>query len=213
MVGLVVGNKMTKTVVVAVEKNIRHPLYNKIVRRTRRYKAHDATNALKLGDVVRIMETRPLSREKRWRVAEVVVRGDLAEIKPEEIGASELAPILAPESVAPARPTETAPETPAEAPAAEHTAAETPAEAPAAEHAAPETPAEAPAAEHTAPETPAEAPAAEHTAPETSEETPSEETPAEALPVEHTAPETPSEETPAEETPAEETPAEEAGPA
>ncbi|MFN9629003.1 MAG: 30S ribosomal protein S17 [Cyanobacteriota bacterium] len=72
-VGTVVSDKMDKTVVVAVENRFPHPIYQKTVRRTTRYKAHDETNSCKVGDRVRITETRPLSRTKRWAVAEVIV--------------------------------------------------------------------------------------------------------------------------------------------
>jgi small subunit ribosomal protein S17 len=71
-VGTVVSDKMDKTVVVAVENRFPHPIYQKTVRRTTRYKAHDETNSCKVGDRVRITETRPLSRTKRWAVAEVI---------------------------------------------------------------------------------------------------------------------------------------------
>ena len=71
-VGIVVSNKMDKTVVVAIQDNVRHPLYNKIVKRTVKLKAHDENNTCSVGDVVRVMETRPLSREKRWRLVEIV---------------------------------------------------------------------------------------------------------------------------------------------
>lgn len=71
-VGTVVSDKMEKTVVVAVENRFPHPIYQKTVSRTTRYKAHDETNAVKVGDRVRITETRPLSRTKRWAVAEVL---------------------------------------------------------------------------------------------------------------------------------------------
>ena len=83
--GLVVSDKMDKTVVVAVETLRRHPLYKKTVKRTVRYKAHDENNECKPGDVVRIIETRPLSKEKRWRVAEVITKGEVVEIQPKEI--------------------------------------------------------------------------------------------------------------------------------
>lgn len=73
-VGLVVSNKMDKTVVVAVENRTSHPKYGKIVVRTKRYKAHDEGNACQEGDRVRILETRPLSRTKRWVVADIVNR-------------------------------------------------------------------------------------------------------------------------------------------
>lgn len=71
-VGLVVSDKMDKTVVVAVENRAPHPKYRKIVVKTKRYKAHDEDNACRVGDRVRIQETRPLSRTKRWVVAEVL---------------------------------------------------------------------------------------------------------------------------------------------
>lgn len=71
-VGTVVSDKMEKTVVVAVENRFPHPIYKKTVSRTKRYKAHDEANACKVGDRVRITETRPLSRTKRWAVAEVL---------------------------------------------------------------------------------------------------------------------------------------------
>lgn len=73
-VGVVVSDKMDKTVVVAVETMVRHPLYKKTVRRTKKFKAHDENNSCRIGDVVRIMETRPLSKEKRWRVTEILKR-------------------------------------------------------------------------------------------------------------------------------------------
>ena len=71
-VGIVVSDKMEKTVVVAVENRFPHPIYQKTVRRTTRYKAHDEANGCRVGDRVRITETRPLSRTKRWTVAEVL---------------------------------------------------------------------------------------------------------------------------------------------
>ncbi|MFO8238418.1 MAG: 30S ribosomal protein S17 [Prochlorococcaceae cyanobacterium] len=71
-VGTVVSDKMDKTVVVAVENRFPHPIYKKTVSRTKRYKVHDETNGCKVGDRVRITETRPLSRTKRWTVAEVL---------------------------------------------------------------------------------------------------------------------------------------------
>ena len=71
-VGTVVSDKMDKTVVVAVENRFPHPIYKKTVSRTKRYKAHDEANTCKVGDRVRITETRPLSRTKRWAVAEVL---------------------------------------------------------------------------------------------------------------------------------------------
>lgn len=71
-VGTVVSDKMDKTVVVSVSRTTRHPLYGKIIRRSKKYKAHDEGNQCRVGDKVRIMETRPVSKSKRWRVAEVV---------------------------------------------------------------------------------------------------------------------------------------------
>ncbi|HEX8715525.1 MAG TPA: 30S ribosomal protein S17 [Gemmatimonadaceae bacterium] len=73
-VGLVVSDKMQKTVVVALERRVPHPVYGKMVTRTRKVKAHDEENSAKTGDTVRIMETRPLSKDKRWRVVEIVDR-------------------------------------------------------------------------------------------------------------------------------------------
>ena len=74
MVGKVVSDKMDKTVVVAVETSVRHKVYNKIVKRTYKLKAHDETNECKVGDTVKVMETRPLSKDKRWRVVEIMER-------------------------------------------------------------------------------------------------------------------------------------------
>ncbi len=71
-VGVVTSDKMDKTVVVAVETLVQHPLYKKRVRRTKKFKAHDEHNQCKVGDKVRIMETRPLSKDKRWRVVEII---------------------------------------------------------------------------------------------------------------------------------------------
>ena len=71
-VGRVVSDKMDKTVVVAIVDNVKHPLYKKIVKRTVRLKAHDENNACKVGDRVEVMETRPLSQDKRWRVVEII---------------------------------------------------------------------------------------------------------------------------------------------
>lgn len=71
-VGYVTSDKMDKTIVVSIEEFIRHPLYGKRVKRTKKFKAHDENNVCGIGDKVRIMETRPLSRDKRWRLVEVV---------------------------------------------------------------------------------------------------------------------------------------------
>ena len=72
--GLVVSDKMDKTVVVAITRRVPHPVYGKMVTRTKRLKAHDEENSAKAGDTVRIMETRPLSKDKRWRVVEILER-------------------------------------------------------------------------------------------------------------------------------------------
>ena len=83
--GKVISNKMNKTVIVAVETPKRHPIYNKAIKRTVNYMAHDEKSQCGPGDVVNIVETRPLSRTKRWRVAEIVSKGEIIEVKPEEI--------------------------------------------------------------------------------------------------------------------------------
>jgi small subunit ribosomal protein S17 len=155
-IGVVVSNKMQKTVVVAVETFKRHRIYKKILRQTRRFKVHDEKSVCGLGDLVRIVETRPLSREKRWRVAEVLVRGEVPEVKPKEIGTElieELQAKMTPPPPVPAAVEEV------EAPAAEPEAV-VEVEAPAAEPEAVVEP-EAPAAEPEAvvePEAPAEEP-------------------------------------------------------
>ena len=73
-VGKVVSDKMDKTIVVAIVDNVKHPLYNKIIKRTYQLKAHDEENTCKIGDRVKVMETRPLSKDKRWRLVEVIER-------------------------------------------------------------------------------------------------------------------------------------------
>ena len=72
--GKVTSDKMDKTIVVAIEEHVKHPLYKKVVKRTYKLKAHDENNECRIGDTVRVMETRPLSKEKRWRLVEVVER-------------------------------------------------------------------------------------------------------------------------------------------
>ena len=72
--GKVVSNKMDKTIVVAVENNVKHPVIGKIVKRTYKLKAHDENNTCNIGDTVKVMETRPLSKDKRWRLVEVIER-------------------------------------------------------------------------------------------------------------------------------------------
>ena len=77
MIGTVVSDKMDKTVVVAVETSVRHKVYQKTVKRTYKLKAHDEENACKVGDKVKVMETRPLPKDKRWRVVEIVEKADI----------------------------------------------------------------------------------------------------------------------------------------
>jgi small subunit ribosomal protein S17 len=84
-VGRVVSNKMDKTVVVTVETLRHHPLYKKTIRRAVKFKAHDEKNECRLGDTVKIIETRPLSKEKRWRVAEIITKREVVEVQPKEI--------------------------------------------------------------------------------------------------------------------------------
>jgi large subunit ribosomal protein L14 len=83
--GKVIGDKMNKTVIVAVDTPRHHPLYKKTIRRIVKYYADDEQKISKLGDTVKIEETRPLSRLKRWRIVEIVSKGEVADIKPEEI--------------------------------------------------------------------------------------------------------------------------------
>ena len=73
-VGKVVSNKMDKTIVVAVENHVKHPLYKKVVKSTYKVKAHDENNECNIGDTVKVMETRPLSKDKRWRLVEITER-------------------------------------------------------------------------------------------------------------------------------------------
>ena len=73
-IGKVVSDKMDKTIVVAIKDNVRHPLYKKIIKRTYKLKAHDEENTCKVGDKVEVMETRPLSKDKRWRLINVIER-------------------------------------------------------------------------------------------------------------------------------------------
>ncbi len=73
-VGIVTSDKMNKTIVVSIVDNVKHPLYGKIVKRTYKLKAHDENNECLIGDVVKVMETRPLSKDKRWRLVEIISR-------------------------------------------------------------------------------------------------------------------------------------------
>ncbi len=84
-VGRVVSNKADKTVVVVVETPRRHSLYKKVIKRAVRYKAHDENNKCGVGDLVRMIETRPLSKQKRWRVAEVITKAEVVEVQPRDI--------------------------------------------------------------------------------------------------------------------------------
>jgi small subunit ribosomal protein S17 len=74
-IGKVVSNKMNKTVVVAVERSVVHPMYRKVLRRVTKFKAHDEQNQCQIGDRVRMIETRPISKEKHWRVVEILEKG------------------------------------------------------------------------------------------------------------------------------------------
>jgi len=89
MIGTVISVKMDKTAVVSVERRRPHPLYRKIVRTTKHYKAHDPRNEAVLGDVVRIEETRPISKDKHWRIAATLTRGNVADLQPNEIAVPE----------------------------------------------------------------------------------------------------------------------------
>ena len=91
-VGVVVGDKMDKTVVVAVEWRRPYALYRKSVRRRTKFKVHDENNEYRIGDTVRIRESRPLSKTKRWRVVKLLQREEVAEIQPDEIAVEEVVP-------------------------------------------------------------------------------------------------------------------------
>jgi small subunit ribosomal protein S17 len=82
-VGRVISDAMDKTVVVAVERRVQHPIYGKAVRRLKKFKAHDERNEYRAGDLVRIVESRPLSKTKRWRVTELLDRQELPDVEPE----------------------------------------------------------------------------------------------------------------------------------
>ena len=77
MIGTVTSDKMDKTIVVSVQTNVKHPMYNKIVKRTYKLKAHDEENQCKIGDKVKVMETKPLSKDKRWRLVEIMEKADI----------------------------------------------------------------------------------------------------------------------------------------
>lgn len=84
-IGTVISDKMDKTVVVQVETLTRHPLYKKVIRRRAKFMAHDEENKCRIGDVVKIIETRPLSKEKRWRVVEILQKKEKVEVEPGEV--------------------------------------------------------------------------------------------------------------------------------
>ena len=83
-VGVVISNKMQKTIVVRISQLVRHPKYNRVIKQTSAFKAHDEANSAGIGDLVRIMETRPLSKEKRWRLVEILQRASTAPPVPGE---------------------------------------------------------------------------------------------------------------------------------
>ena len=89
-VGRVSSNKMDKTLVVLVESHRNHPLYHKTIKKVKRYMVHDENNECKIGDTVKIVETRPLSKEKRWRVEEIITKAAAIEVKPDEIATPEV---------------------------------------------------------------------------------------------------------------------------
>lgn len=97
-IGIVVSDRMDKTRVVRVERLVRHPLYQRVVKLATKFKVHDESNSAKVGDWVKIMETRPLSKEKRWRVVEIIRHGSRAEALPTEALES------APETARPEKP-------------------------------------------------------------------------------------------------------------
>lgn len=163
--GTVVSDKMEKTVLVAVRYNVRHRLYKKIVRRTRKFMAHDETEQAHMGDVVRIVESAPISRNKRWRVVQVLTAADLPDVAPESIDLELLGEVKPEEQaqpaaeVAPAPVADIAEETPAPPEAPASTAEPAP-EVESVEEATAEPVAEAPAPESEA-ESATEAPASE----------------------------------------------------
>ena len=84
-IGKVTSNKMNKTVVVQTESLHRHPLYHKVVRQSTRFKAHDENNECNIGDVVKIVETRPLSKDKRWRIVEIIQKADIVGVLKDDV--------------------------------------------------------------------------------------------------------------------------------
>ena len=165
-VGFAVADAAHKTVVVRVERTVRHPLYKKTMRRRKRYLAHDEANDCRNGDRVLIEECRPLSRRKSWRVVEILERREVAEIQPGEIAAPAIEPEEPAQEAAP--PAASQPEPPAQAEAAAQPAPQPEPPQQAAQPAAPqpEPPAQAEAAAQPAPQ-PAAAPAAQAETPPT----------------------------------------------
>jgi len=175
--GTVVSDKMQKTVVVAIESNFRHRLYKKTVRRVRRFMAHDERGDAKLGDRVRIVETSPVSRRKRWRLLEVLVKAELPEVAPESIDLELLGEVKpeepeTEEAAALEEPAASVPEEAVSSPEAEAVVpeeAEVAEEVPEIEPAVEEPPEEIEAETETEPEAlvePEDEPAAEHVEPE-----------------------------------------------
>lgn len=97
-VGKVVGNRMSKTVTVVVERRRAHPLYGKSIRHRTKFKAHDENNTCQIGDLVQIMETRPLSKTKRWRIVEILERKEIADIQPSDIALDEAIAVSQPKT-------------------------------------------------------------------------------------------------------------------
>ncbi len=116
LTGTVVSGKMDKTVVVTVQTATRHPLYHKIMKRTKRYLVHDDRLSAKPGDIVRIVETRPLSRHKRWRVLEIIQRGEVPDIEAREIDTEYITFQREREAPPPPKPAAEGEEAPAEEP-------------------------------------------------------------------------------------------------
>jgi small subunit ribosomal protein S17 len=162
--GTVVSDKMDKTVVVSVSSTVQHRLYKKMVRRQKHYMAHDEENTAQIGDLVRIVEARPHSRLKRWRLAEVLVKADRPEVAPEEIDLELLGEVKSEDEAAPAE--EAAPAPAPEAVLETEPAAEV---EPEPEAAAEDVPEDVPAVEEAVAEAPVEEPVAEE--PEPVEET------------------------------------------
>jgi small subunit ribosomal protein S17 len=98
--GQVLSNRMQKTVVVRVESHRHHPLYKKTIRNITKYKVHDEKNECGVGDTVKIVETRPLSKEKRWRISEILVKAATIDVKPEEIEPKQVSEEKQPEAIA-----------------------------------------------------------------------------------------------------------------